>query len=175
MLASSSMDNSLRKADLHDLWTGCASPVLAPHQLAAFVEEVWMPNLQPYNFLLVDDNEINLRIFSRVLRKIFPRSSVRTLQESTRVDTTESALLHFDVIFLDIEMPEVTGTEIASRVRCLPELGHVGLVAVTTRYSGADLELYQRCGFDYAFPKPVENFRLIQHKVEQVLRNRARI
>lgn len=129
----------------------------------------WVPHMTPYNFLVVDDNEINLRILSRMLRKLYPRATVRTVQHSAAVETTEAALLHFDIIFLDIEMPYVTGTDIAARVRCLKELDHVALVAVTTRCSDLDLKLYRQVGFDYTIAKPLENHNYIQHKVEQVL------
>lgn len=132
----------------------------------------WIPNTTPYNFLLVDDNEINLRIFSRMLQKLYPRASVGTLQESRHLETTEAALLHFDIIFLDIEMPHVTGTDIATRVRSLSGLDHVALVAVTTRYSSRDLELYCLVGFDYTIPKPLENHNYIQRKVDLILRMR---
>lgn len=132
----------------------------------------WIPHMTPYTFLVVDDNEINLRILSRMLRKLYPRASVRTVQHSAAVETTEAALLHFDIIFLDIEMPEVSGTELATRVRGLKELDHVALVAVTTRYSSLDVDLYRSVGFDYTFGKPLENHNYIQQKVEQVLRMR---
>lgn len=185
MLASSIMDNSMLRTDLcKDLWTGSPNSSratakqlgpIAANFYPSPVEEVqsWLPNLSPYNFLLVDDNEINLRIFSRILSKLFPKASVRTVRESTAVETSEAALLHFDIIFLDIEMPIVTGPDIATRVRLLPGLDHVGLVAVTTRCLSSDLELYKRCGFDYTFPKPVENHLHIQAQVEQVLQRRA--
>lgn len=136
-------------------------------------EKVWMPNNGTYNFLLVDDNEINLRIFLRMLRKLFPCSSVRTVQESHTVETSEATLLHYDIIFLDIEMPQVTGPEIATKIRLVPQLDHVALVAVTTRCMLADLELYRLCGFDLTIRKPLTNHNRIQNKVEQVLGMRA--
>lgn len=132
-------------------------------------EKIWMPNNGTYNFLLVDDNEINLRILLRMLRKLFPCANVRTVQESHTVETSEDALLHYDIIFLDIEMPKVTGTEIATKIRLVPQLDHVALVAVTTRCMLADMELYRLCGFDLTFRKPLENHNRIQDKVEQVL------
>lgn len=149
------------------------NPVVASSYPSPIEElDQWIPHMTPYTFLIVDDNEINLRILSRMLRKLYPIASVRTVQHSAAVETTETALLHFDIIFLDIEMPQVSGTEIAARVRGQKELDHVALVAFTTRYSSLDLDLYRRVGFDYTFGKPLENHNFIQQKVEQVLRMR---
>lgn len=158
---------------MHDLFyrpMGYSSLAVAASFYPSPVEEkMWIPNAGAYNFLVVDDNEINLRILSRMLGKLFPNANVRTVQESHKVDTANTALLHFDVIFLDIEMPTVTGPDIACQVRQSRELDHVALVAVTTRCMLADLELYRRCGFDLTFRKPLENHNRIQKKVEQVL------
>lgn len=138
------------------------------------LETAFMPNFRPYLFLLVDDNEINLRILERVLAKLFPNAAIRTVQDSALVCVNPQALLHYHVIFLDIEMPIVTGVDIATHVRSNPLLDHVGLIAVTTRSMAADLELYTRCGFDFTFPKPVDHsYGYILLQVEQVLRARC--
>lgn len=132
--------------------------------------EAFVANPAPYSFLLVDDNEINLRIFRRILLKLFPNSSIRTVQDPALVDISHAALLQYHVIFLDIEMPIVTGTEFALRVRLSPELDKVGLIAVTTKYLCADLELYEKLGFDFTFRKPVEYpTNYILHQIEQVI------
>lgn len=133
-------------------------------------EHVFMPNYSALRFLIVDDNEINLRIFHRVLAKLFPNSAITTVQDLSRLPS----LVPFHVIFLDIEMPVVTGVDIARRVRLLPSMDHVGLVAVTTRALRSDLELYERCGFDFTFPKPVDQSHgYILLQIERVLRARG--
>lgn len=132
--------------------------------------EAFAANPHPYSFLLVDDNEINLRIFRRILLKLFPNASICTVQDPALVEISHTTLLQYHVIFLDIEMPIVTGTEFALRVRSSRELDHVGLIAVTTKYLCADLELYEKLGFDFTFRKPVEYpTNYILRQVEQVL------
>lgn len=163
---SSNSCNSKNHIDTRDINLFYPSPVED--------SEAFIPNNQPYSFLLVDDNEINLRIFRRMLLKLFPNASVRTVQESALVEISHRTLLHYHLIFLDIEMPIVTGTEIALKVRSSRELDQVGLIAVTTKYLCADLELYEKLGFDFTFRKPVEYpTNYILQKIEQVLQTRC--
>lgn len=131
-----------------------------------------LPENDQYRFLVVDDNVIYLRIFKRVLHKLFPTATVDVLQLSTAVDV--HSLLQYHIVFLDIEMPDVTGVDIARSVRSCPSLDTVGLIAVTTRHLLSDLQLYQQCGFDHTFPKPVGlNQGNIFEQILRVLENRS--
>lgn len=129
------------------------------------------PNYTPYKFLMVDDNVINLRIFHRVVQRLFPNAHIDLVVKLERVRPETLATYH--VVFLDIEMPQVSGTDIACAVRSLPMLKHVGLVAVTTRYSQADLITYDQCGFDFTIPKPVtRGYAKMLCDIERVLNYR---
>lgn len=131
-----------------------------------------VPNQNAYEFLVVDDNEINLRIFRRVLKKLFPNSLVDTIQDSREVKPEN--LLLYKIVFLDIEMPNVTGVDIATAVRLRPALETLGLVAVTTKSSAEDLKIYEGCGFDLTIPKPVHRgYSGILREIEQVLEMRC--
>lgn len=138
------------------------------------IGKIETPKLQvsdkPYHFLLVDDNIINLRILARTLKRLFPRALVRSVQDLLVLELTEELFSRFDCVFLDIDMPLVTGIDIATKLRSFPALDHVGLVAVTTRALLSDMELYESIGFDHTFPKPV-NARSGEflNKIEQVV------
>lgn len=136
-------------------------------------DEAQLPTNQfTHKFLVVDDNEIYLRIFSRILLKLFPCATVDVLQLSTAVDI--NMLLNYHIVFLDIEMPDVTGVDIAKSVRSCPSLDSVGLIAVTTRHLLKDLQEYQSCGFDHTFPKPVGLRRgEVLEEIRKVLRSRC--
>ncbi|GEQ67793.1 hypothetical protein JCM33374_g1458 [Metschnikowia sp. JCM 33374] len=131
-----------------------------------------VPNLNTYRFLIVDDNEINLRIFRRVLKRLFPNSSIDTIQDSCQVEYDR--LSQYKIAFLDIEMPMVTGVDIAKMVRSKSSLDNLGLVAVTTRNSAADLKLYEETGFDLMIAKPVHRgYSGILRDIEGVLEDRC--
>ncbi|KAI5968229.1 SRR1 [Candida margitis] len=117
-----------------------------------------MPNLHSYKFLIVDDNVINLKILNRILLKLYPKASITQVQDSTLV---EQIIFNqsFDSIFIDIEMPEVTGLDIAQVVRNDSQFTTTSLIAVTTRNTQEDLSLFKQYGIDYTFGKPL-NYKL---------------
>lgn len=134
----------------------------------------YIPNTECYNFLLVDDNHINLRILGRILAKLFPKSKVTEVQRLSLVELSAKLLQRYDVVFLDIDMPEVSGVDIARFVRGCKELDTVGLIAVTTRFLLQDMKLYSSVGFDYTFTKPLSfSYAYILDQVEAVLERRA--
>ncbi|KAG5420461.1 SRR1 [Candida metapsilosis] len=117
-----------------------------------------MPNLHAYNFLIVDDNVINLKILNRILIKLYPKASIVQAQDSTLVEAIVSKQ-SFDAIFIDIEMPQVTGLDIANIIRKDVQFDTTSLIAVTTRNSPQDLQLFKRVGIDHTFGKPL-NYKL---------------
>lgn len=116
-----------------------------------------MPYARPYEtvrFLCVDDNEINLRILVRVLQRLYPNCEIDLLVMSHTITISEDSLQHYDAIFLDIEMPLVTGIDLARAVRRLAGLNHVAVIAVTTKFLRGDVLFYETTGFDLTIPKP---------------------
>lgn len=116
--------------------------------------QLTLPKLTTYSFLIVDDNIINLKILNRILLKLFPKCHIVQIQDSKLVKD----ILHkqpFDSIFIDIEMPDVNGIDIAQFVRQDSKFDDMGMVAVTTRNSTQDLELFKQCGIDCTFHKPL--------------------
>lgn len=166
-----------------DMWNSASSrlksiipeaEVSKPSIAAVFSKKddsILFQNSESFHFLVVDDNEINLRIFKRVLHRLYPCATVDVLQLSTAVDI--ESLLNYHIVFLDIEMPDVTGVDIARSVRSCPSLDAVGLIAVTTRHMLEDIQLYQLCGFDHTFPKPVSpSHGHIMEEISRVLQSR---
>jgi PAS domain S-box-containing protein len=59
------------------------------------------------------------------------------------------------MVFLDIGLPEMTGHEVASRLRAMPEMANATLVAVTGYGQPEDKEQALKAGFDHHLVKPV--------------------
>ncbi|ODV80088.1 CheY-like protein [Suhomyces tanzawaensis NRRL Y-17324] len=112
------------------------------------------PNTVAYSFLLVDDNAINLRILERVLNRMYPNSHITKIQDLTKV---QPVIAHqaFDMVFLDIEMPCITGVDLARHMRSQRKYDSWGIVAVTTRNTASDVAIYKSAGIDFTFPKPL--------------------
>jgi two-component system CheB/CheR fusion protein len=65
--------------------------------------------------------------------------------------------IRFDMIFLDLGMPEMDGIETAKRLRLLPNGNEIFLVALTGWGQEKDRERTRGAGFDWHLVKPVES------------------
>jgi PAS domain S-box-containing protein len=113
--------------------------------------------------LVVDDNEDSAEIMAKLLTKF--GYEVRTAYTGTTA--LESAANHLpEVILLDIGLPEINGYEVARRLRQIPQLDGVKIVAMTGYGRDADRQLAREAGFDLHLTKPVDFM-----KISDVLRS----
>jgi two-component system, chemotaxis family, CheB/CheR fusion protein len=111
-----------------------------------------MPVSQKQRILLVDDNPKGLLAMQKLLE--------RSGYEVETADTGESALASaagglFDVIILDIQLPDMNGYEVAYRLRNTQNFRKL-LIALTGYYGrDEDKLLAQDAGFDYYLTRPV--------------------
>lgn len=133
----------------------------------------FLPNYSERRFLLVDDNTINLRILTKVLSRLYPLAHIVELCDSPAVVPYLESAPSFDCVFLDIEMPVVSGTQLASTIRKHPQLHKLPLIAVTTKSSAHDLQRYSEAGIDWTFSKPFNHaYQVVLDAVDAVLRQR---
>jgi CheY-like chemotaxis protein len=107
----------------------------------------------PRRVLIVDDNEDAANSLAMVLQL----SGHETASVYTAADALEhAAVFKPDVVLLDIGLPGMDGYGVARRLRELPGLRGIKLVAVTG-YGRSDDRLRARdAGFDDHLTKPVE-------------------
>jgi sigma-B regulation protein RsbU (phosphoserine phosphatase) len=110
-----------------------------------------VPESSGSTILVVDDNEMNRDILSRRLRKGGHRVEVA---EHGRRALEMMAEAPFDLVMLDIMMPEMNGYEVLERLKSDPELRHVPVIMIT---AVDDQESIVRCielGAEDHMPKP---------------------
>ncbi|MCA1294545.1 PAS domain S-box protein [Paenibacillus sp. alder61] len=116
------------------------------------LEEV--PSGKKLNILIAEDNEIN-RI---VLKKMLERLGHATREAANGLEVLQAvAYESFDMIFMDVHMPEMNGLE-ATRViksKLLPEKCPV-IVAVTANALAGDRENCLSAGMDDYMSKPIK-------------------
>lgn len=108
-----------------------------------------MSRLRAY---LVDDEPLALRRLERMLRERDVLEIVGTCSDPVRA-ADEIELLRPDVLFLDIQMPEVTGFDLLDRLQTQP------LVVFATAYDQYALRAFEVNSVDYLL-KPIEEQHL---------------
>lgn len=121
--------------------------------------------LRQPKLLLVDDNAINLKIISMYARKCstLPNKIVDGGQAAIDAYTEAfpkdgSIAQPFDIIFLDLSMPEVSGFDVAEKIREIEKSSGVGyyvyICALTGLASDKDRDRAYAVGVDDYILKP---------------------
>lgn len=114
--------------------------------------------------LLVDDNLNNLDVVDHIIRQAHMKTV--KLDGGERVLSTINEAIQkgdpFDLCILDIQLPGVSGYEVAEQIRSNPNhrianLPLLGLSSSTTKA----IEMYRKAGFDGFMPKPIQRHKLL--------------
>lgn len=101
--------------------------------------------------LVVDDNLINLKITKKILEKL--GCNVDTVDSGTKcLEQVNSK--HYDLIFMDIMMPEMDGVETLNNLRNI-EGFNTPVIALTADVNVDSKEKYLSLGFNEYIPKPI--------------------
>ncbi|MEQ8925026.1 MAG: ATP-binding protein [Fulvivirga sp.] len=104
------------------------------------------------NILVVDDNSVNLQIASEILRK----SGCKVTSMNSGKKAVKSAQAEkFDLIFMDIQMPDLDGVETSRRIRKIDLNKHTPIIAMTAYSMKGDREKYLSSGMDDYISKPI--------------------
>ncbi|HHJ15123.1 MAG TPA: response regulator [Gammaproteobacteria bacterium] len=105
--------------------------------------------------LLVDDDIRNLLALSPLLE----RWDISVLAAGSGAEALESLLHddeHFDLVLLDLMMPDMDGCETLRRIRAETALQHLPVVVLTARAAAEDRDMALAAGADDYLSKPVE-------------------
>jgi two-component system, cell cycle response regulator DivK len=109
--------------------------------------------------LVVEDNELNLRLFCDLLRAHdYDAEAVRDGREAL----DRARAFEPDLIVMDIQMPYVTGLELTIAIRADTELAAIPIMAVTAYAGKGDEERIRAAGADAYVSKPISLLRFIE-------------
>ncbi len=116
---------------------------------------------QEYDFsgkvlLLVDDIDINLEIIQALLAPT--NITIDTAKDGRQaLDAFAADPARYDVILMDVQMPEVDGLEATRRIRALasPQAAAVPIIAMTANVFREDIESCLRAGMNDHLGKPI--------------------
>jgi signal transduction histidine kinase/DNA-binding response OmpR family regulator len=126
---------------------------------------------RPLRILLAEDNAVNRKIAVNLLKKrghtvVTAENGVKTLAAlETQRDSP------FDLILMDIQMPEMDGLEATARIREQEETTgeHIPIIALTAHAMKGDREVCLNAGMDGYVTKPLKADELVK-TMEEVIR-----
>ncbi|MET0273366.1 MAG: ATP-binding protein [Phenylobacterium sp.] len=141
-----------------DLAQAGATPVLREAKEAATVE------LPPLRVLAVDDNPVNLLVLDQLLSAL-GHSVAKAGGGAEALEML--AAQPFDLVLLDIQMPEIPGTEVLARVRVTDGPNRTApVVALTADVTSGGRRRYLELGFTEHTTKPIQ----VEDLVETMMR-----
>jgi PAS domain S-box-containing protein len=113
--------------------------------------------LQGARILLAEDNEINQQIAVELLEGVGAAVDVanngrEAVEKLTQASDTQS----YDVVLMDIQMPEMDGYQATAKIRSVPRLAQLPIIAMTAH---STIEERQRClgaGMNDHIAKPID-------------------
>ncbi|RME42790.1 MAG: PAS domain-containing sensor histidine kinase, partial [Caldilineae bacterium] len=136
------MMNVMGKAVLaHEETRPPAEPVVPPDQTTP-----------PLRILLAEDNEINRKLAKILLERAGHHV---ILAENGRLALERLAQEEVDLIFMDVQMPEMDGLEATAAIRAEARWANLPIIAMTAHAMKGDRERFLQAGMDDYVTKPI--------------------
>lgn len=109
--------------------------------------------------LLVEDNEINQRVAQEILENA---GLVVEVADNGRAAIRAVARSTFDVVLMDVQMPEMDGYESTRSIRALERFNNLPIIAMTAHAMKGDREKCLEAGMNDYLTKPIDPARLFE-------------
>jgi two-component system cell cycle response regulator DivK len=108
--------------------------------------------------LYIEDNPQNMRLVRKMLH-IGGYEMLEAVNGLTGVAV--AARERPDLILMDINLPDIDGLEATARLKAMPDLAHIPVVALTANAMHGDRERFIAAGCDGYLAKPVTKNELL--------------
>ena len=119
--------------------------------------EELVAHLHGKHILVAEDNDINQIIAQEVLEKA---GFVVEIAENGKIAIEKIMANHYDLVFMDIQMPEIDGLEATAQIRKIPRLHHLPIIAMTAHAMVGDKDKSIEAGMNDHITKPLNPFDL---------------
>jgi signal transduction histidine kinase len=102
--------------------------------------------------LVVEDNPVNQLITREILER---RGAVVEVADNGRIALERAAAGRFDLVLMDVMMPEMDGLEATRRLRATPATAALPIIGLTASVDHGDLVACLAAGMNAHVPKPI--------------------
>lgn len=131
-----------------------------------------LPKLAPQRILVAEDVTVNQKLIARILERA-GHSVVMVADGLEAVKQYQSG--QFDLILMDIQMPNMDGSSATAEIRALEKksgCGHIPIVALTAYVLEGDREKFLSQGMDGYVAKPIDRVKLFEEMGQAIERSK---
>ena len=141
----------------------------APHKPLPTLDRV---DTSAFKLLIVDDHAVNRLVAKATLQRAMPNAHIEEAENGLTGFAKMSEAL-YDVVLLDLVMPDIDGIEVMRRVRnTLPSpLNTVHVIALTANVANEALIACKEVGMDEVMSKPFDRHTLVNRVLHYCLKN----
>lgn len=105
------------------------------------------------SILIAEDNQVNLQVLCEIISE-FEFNIATASNGAIALDKARSG--KFDLVLMDMQMPEIDGLQATKRIRTLPGWEHIPIVAMTANAFREDRDACLSAGMNDHLAKPIE-------------------
>jgi CheY-like chemotaxis protein/HPt (histidine-containing phosphotransfer) domain-containing protein len=149
----------IKQSELFDAIRGALGAARRPEETPMEDVTPALPR-RPLRVLLAEDNAVNQKLMVRLLQKWGHQVAVAANGKEALAAVEKGP---FDVVLMDVQMPEVGGFEATAAIRTREKEtgGHLPVVAMTAHAMKGDRERCLAAGMDDYLPKPIQAHELL--------------
>jgi len=119
--------------------------------------------------LIVEDDPLSMRVLRMLLRSYgYSLLEATDGEKALKVACSDKP----DLIIMDIQLPKVSGLEVARQLRQMSDLNHTPIVALTAYAMNGDKEKTISAGCDAYVAKPINARELLRLITEMLLQRK---
>jgi PAS domain S-box-containing protein len=141
------------------LFDSSPGKILSPTPPVKSFFDARLANEHPLRILLAEDNVVNQKLALRLLEQMGYRADMAS-NGIEAIDSVERQI--YDVILMDVQMPEMDGLEATRTIRKLTNAAQPHIIAMTANAMEGDRELCLSAGMDDYISKPIRVDELIE-------------
>jgi two-component system, sensor histidine kinase and response regulator len=149
----------IKQSELFDAIRGALGAARGPEGAAPEEAPAVVPRRR-LRVLLAEDNAVNQKLMVRLLEKWGHQVAVAVNGQEALAAVAKE---HFDLVLMDVQMPEVGGFEATAAIRAREKEtgGRLPVVAMTAHAMKGDRERCLAAGMDDYLPKPIQAHELL--------------